>query len=334
MFRNETVIILGAGASWHYGYPTGEGLVECVITMALRFRDYCRARLECGQTVQMVPNYVQERMDSSKGISGANEAWAMVADECQLLVDRLQTVRPLVIDYFLGWNPALQPIGKLVIAAVILECEAIDSSQLGNQNRKDLLIDGTAKPYTDETLKRAIKKCKDDWYRFITHKLVMGCKKSGDIFSNNVRFITFNYDVSLEYRLSNALTAIDLLEHEDVVRFLSDKRIVHVYGSVHPAIPSKDQFVNAHVANILGTQFSQPLNFQTEFDSRKQFLDSCLEASNNLRTIDPHDKEDRAALKIARKWLESANVLYILGYGFDENNNKRIGLDDAFDQPA
>jgi hypothetical protein len=32
MFKasNSTVFILGAGASWHYGYPTGETLVEKV----------------------------------------------------------------------------------------------------------------------------------------------------------------------------------------------------------------------------------------------------------------------------------------------------------------
>ncbi len=31
MFTNKTVFILGAGASWHYGYPTGEDLVKKVI---------------------------------------------------------------------------------------------------------------------------------------------------------------------------------------------------------------------------------------------------------------------------------------------------------------
>jgi hypothetical protein len=34
MFRNKTVFLLGAGASWHYGYPTGEELVRKVIERA------------------------------------------------------------------------------------------------------------------------------------------------------------------------------------------------------------------------------------------------------------------------------------------------------------
>jgi hypothetical protein len=34
MFTTKTVFILGAGASWHYGYPTGEGLVKKVVEKA------------------------------------------------------------------------------------------------------------------------------------------------------------------------------------------------------------------------------------------------------------------------------------------------------------
>ena len=36
MFKdsNRAVFILGAGASWHYGYPTGEMLVENIIEKA------------------------------------------------------------------------------------------------------------------------------------------------------------------------------------------------------------------------------------------------------------------------------------------------------------
>jgi hypothetical protein len=34
MFHVPTVFILGAGASWHYGYPTGEDLVKMVIERA------------------------------------------------------------------------------------------------------------------------------------------------------------------------------------------------------------------------------------------------------------------------------------------------------------
>jgi hypothetical protein len=31
MFKSPAVFILGAGASWHYGYPTGEYLMKKII---------------------------------------------------------------------------------------------------------------------------------------------------------------------------------------------------------------------------------------------------------------------------------------------------------------
>jgi hypothetical protein len=107
-------------------------------------------------------------------------------------MSRLQTVYPLLIDHFLAWNESLRPIGKLLIAAVILECEAKRSVRDGG------------------------------WYRFLVHKLVYGCSESADILRNNVRFITFNYDASLENYLFAALTSLDILNqnHAQVVYIL------------------------------------------------------------------------------------------------------------------
>jgi hypothetical protein len=35
MIEKSTVFVLGAGASWHYGYPTGEELVQQVTNFGL-----------------------------------------------------------------------------------------------------------------------------------------------------------------------------------------------------------------------------------------------------------------------------------------------------------
>jgi hypothetical protein len=309
MFRKSTVFVLGAGASWHYGYPTGEGLIDSVMSMASRLSGYCEQRLRSGQVVQIIPQYVEERIDSTKGIAGAKGGWETVRDECELFCDRLKAVRPLLIDHFLAWNEELRPIGKLMIAAAILECEASWLRVRVNQNSRDI-----TKP--------------DDWYRFIIHKLVYGCGKSSELLDNIVHFITFNYDTSLEYHLFRALTAIDLLQRADVEKFFRDDRIIHVYGSVHPEIPKDEDGIDLISAQNLGHVFGSPLNHGEEFEPRKTFLDRCLAASANLRTVDPHDKEeDEESLSRARQWVADAEVVYILGYGFDQNNNRRIGLD-------
>ena len=104
MFRKNTVFVLGAGASWHYGYPTGEGLVENVVSMARRLAKYCENRLGCDQVVQFIPDYVAQFYENNKGVKGAVDAWEYVRKQCQFLIERLHSVRPLLIDHFLAWN--------------------------------------------------------------------------------------------------------------------------------------------------------------------------------------------------------------------------------------
>jgi hypothetical protein len=270
MFDRETVFVLGAGASWHYGYPTGEGLVEAIVTMARRFSQYCDNRLKSGQVTQHIPEYLTRRTDASKGVNGHIAGWTAVRDECLLFIDRLESVRPLLIDYFLAWNEDLRPIGKLMIAAVILECEARWLKLRANYNRRLIRLNDPMKPGGEEMKRLDISRYQDDWYRFIVHKLVFGCKESADLLNNKVRFITFNYDTSLEHHLYRALTAIDLLNHNDVEPFLSHDRIIHVYGKVHESIPAKRDAIDLVTAEGLGNEFAEPLIHATEFASVRE----------------------------------------------------------------
>jgi hypothetical protein len=59
----------------------------------------------------------------------------------------------------------------------------------------------------------------------------------------------------------------------------------------------------------------------------KQSLDEIYCASKRLRVIDPHDKgtDDQVAQQ-ANAAIQDAEVVYILGYGFDVQNSKRLGL--------
>jgi hypothetical protein len=283
MFEQETIFVLGAGASWHYGYPTGEGLVEDVISMARRFSRYCDNRLKCGQIIQYVPEYVSQKMKATDAVG----AWTNVRDECNLFVDRLESVRPLLIDYFLAWNEDLRPIGRLMIAAAILECEARWLKLRANDNRRLLLCNNPMKPSPEQVKRLDITKHQDEWYRFIVHKLVVWCRRSVDLLNNKIQFVTFNCDTSLEYHLFRALMAIDLLKRDDVERFLIEDRIVHVYGKVHEAIPIESDAIDLEATKALGVDFSKAPNYEKEFGGPKEFLDQCSKASESLRTIDP-----------------------------------------------
>src|ERR1700730_4308306 len=178
MFINPTVFILGAGASWHYGYPTGEDLVKKVIEKARTAGEYFKTAPKFSNLQR--PQYVgrDAAEDASVCTQDIKAQWEKAWRECEALVSRLRQVNPLVIDYFLGQNPTLQPIGKLMIAWVILECEHLYSNLRGNVNRRELLLNSTNLQDRERAPTLDVSKCKDNWYRFIIHKLITNCTNS------------------------------------------------------------------------------------------------------------------------------------------------------------
>ena len=325
MFINKTIFILGAGASWHYGYPTGEDLVKKVIGKARIAEDYFRISMNASNVNVRRPEYVGRDAPKDAGLS-TNEIraqWQKALGECQTLVSRLREVNPLVIDYFLGQNPTLQPIGKLMIAWVILECEKDYSRLGGNINRQEVLKSSPMFADREHAKTLDLAKCKDNWYRFIIHKLAVPCMNSTDLLQNDVHFVTFNYDVSLEHALDQALRNIELFKTADIERFLSKDRIIHVYGKVR------------EVSSVVSIDWNIPWTGQyfadaANHEAYKFFLDTVYAASKGLRVIDPTDKEsDKASIRAAKKAIKAAACVYILGYGFDQYNNKRLGLSEA-----
>jgi hypothetical protein len=328
MFKNKTVFILGAGASWHYGYPTGEELVQKIISKSLTIEDCFR--------ISAIPPINGHRPDyiarnSPHGASGAEiqAEWKTASKELTDLAKRLKQVNPLVIDYFLGQNADLQPIGKLMIALVILECEALFLSGRANENRRELLRQSPLFDERKQARQVALQFFRDDWYRFILHKLVMNCQESCDILKNDVQFVTFNYDVSLEYELALGLRSISLFETKDIDEFLGGDRFLHVYGKVRDsatALPSVEfDFLSGR-----GGPYQYNEDKGEMGKTLKPLLDTAYKASKNLRVISPSDKElDAKVIEAAKSAIRDAACVYILGYGFDENNSMRLDLSNS-----
>jgi len=299
MFKKPTVFILGAGASWHYGYPTGEGLVREVLKKCSVARDYFRD----SSNAMLVPQYVKDQI-GKKGLNGAIiesdvQAWDNSWRQCEELAERLKAVDPLVIDYFLGQNQELQDIGRLLITWVIRERETQFMREQRNVNRSQA--------------------AQDNWIRFVSHRLVVGCTTSRQIFENDVCFVTFNYDMSLEDKLLSSLRGISLFASEDITEFFGNNRFLHVYGKIRDKEqPDLIPLMNLHMDNgRIDPRFAQG------------FFDELYRASKGIRTIDPHDKTDEETLQRAKTAILRAKCVYILGYGFDARNSERLGLNEA-----
>jgi hypothetical protein len=304
MFKDPTIFILGAGASWHYGYPTGEVLVKEVIEKSQEAARYFEHSFRAQN--DKLPRHLLER---SKG-KHQRTLWKEASEECERLRAGLEQVKPLVIDYYLGLNSDLQDIGRLLIAWVILDREHKFQQGKNHNRRQD------SEPR------------EDNWCRFIIHQLAIHCKKSKDLLFNPVMFVTFNYDVSLEHALKKGLSHIKMFDDEDVETFLAGSRIVHIYGKV------RDGYAPAHWP-VSGLQKLDRSNL-TEHSApsyhaqMNELLDIAYDAAKGLRVIDPHDKgANDTDLMMARTAIAKAKRIFILGYGFDEHNSERLGLRDS-----
>jgi hypothetical protein len=300
MFSVPTVFILGAGASWHYGYPTGEMLVKKVIEKAEIAAQFFKWSAEGANG-----NFPKILLETTKN-QDWRQRWMALHDQCERLRLGLQQVNPLVIDYYLGWNADLQEIGRVLIAWVILECE----EQSRGVNINQPAVAGRRTPMTES---------RDDWCRFIIHQLAIHCQTSGDLLRNKVSFVTFNYDVSLEVTLKTGLQHIQMFDEPDVEKFLDGSRIVHIYGKVRDlrSVRAQVKWSNTNPNRATIIDFCELLNV-------------VYSASQGIRVIDPHDKGANAQdLTIAQSQIHAARRVFILGYGFDEHNSERLGLREA-----
>lgn len=317
MYKEETVFILGAGASWHYGYPTGEELIRLVKEAANRLRDICDHLRREPSFINIPPEYL--RKDKNDQTSSALNKFI---EECEWIKDTLNQVNPLVIDYFLHHHPSLQNIGKLLISFVLLERERDFIQHNGNINQIKKLENSPDRIEQNRAQHFDVSKCNDDWLRYVLSKLVRDCEKPCDLLKNKISFITFNYDVSLENRIFNDLVNNERIPKKDKHKFYNrDDLVLHVYGSLTQKAFENDQYGKFPIIKQRYGLNNPKLAIDT-----KVCLDKAWAAAQNIYTIPEQKKENNQTLDIAKDKISKAQTIYILGYGFDENNSDLIGL--------
>jgi hypothetical protein len=203
MFNQRTVFVLGAGASEEMKFPLG-----------LQLRDRIRAHMKL--------------TDSGAGMQGpaANLLVHLArlngnGPECIEAAHRIENGLPYFgsIDDFLDHrrdDSLLIQISKMAITQLILECETASPLSQVNQGRRvgDLGLAET-------------------WYFKFVKMLVKDRPRSqmNQLFEN-VTFITYNYDRSLEYYLMWAIADACDIPISTSIELIGRLSIHHVYGSL------------------------------------------------------------------------------------------------------
>lgn len=308
MFKQQTVLILGAGASCHYGYPTGEQLILKVCKLADSWEKEIKSINGSGHSLNKQDDLFPLLNLPKTPLHDSHAACAKQKDlleKLEALISKLKSLDPINIDTFLRDNPQLREIGKILIASVLLGCEK-DSIEVPHNDHKE-----KAKGDKDSGER-------DNWYRFLVHALAgAGSKKELlEIAAHSkLIIITFNYDVSLEYHLYRALSTIEAIGEKKAKQFMKKLKIIHVYGELRKINWNADEPLKGYGAS--------------------NTVQLAMHCAKGIETID-RDKQQKLAAKkdiaIAKSAVANASRLVILGYGFDDANNEIIGLNGIISQ--
>lgn len=176
------------------------------------------------------------------------------------------------IDAFLEHRADLREIGKRAIAATLI-------------------------PF--EHPKHVFPK-EDHWYERLYQKMNAPVESFDD---NQVTFITFNYDRSLEYYLYTALKHTYNQPDEKVAEQLRAITVIHPHGQLG-LLPWQTQQGNSRpYVNEVTAEFVKT-------------------AANGIRVI--HEASDEDALRSVDSTLTWAHRIFFIGFAYDETNVKRL----------
>lgn len=188
-----TVLILGAGASMPYGFPSGDQLKERIVSSLESFPK------RSGPGTQL------ENLLHASGIDH---------DHVEEFRDELVGAHHITIDRFLQNRRNFERIGKLAIAATLIPFEA-DS------------ITPMLKPW--KALPDAKDRAAEGWYSYLARQLNLS---STDWGRGLLTIITYNYDRSLEHYLFTILKSTCEKSMEECWKIFRSIPIIHVYGQL------------------------------------------------------------------------------------------------------
>jgi hypothetical protein len=213
MFKDDTVFVIGAGASQEFGLPIGWGLTETIKKNCNFVLDDLGRGVKEGNR-QIFGHYetIYDRSDEAK-ISELNKrlnaSW-QIRDG----IDSADSIDEYIFRY--SDNPLIAEVGKLQIAYAISAAESVSS--LSEQKGFGEQIDGA----------------NNTWIWGFMKALINGIKANKvDKIGNNITIICFNYDRCIEHYLEHALIrSFHGLKREEARAIVKNIRIIHPYGSL------------------------------------------------------------------------------------------------------
>ncbi len=279
MVQTETLFVLGAGAHYPYGMPLGSELARQIIKelppKLPPFNPHGRPKLDKFSQI-CTQIYSGNVPLLSRGPHNLLPQMVEFRNRLE------QAGQPSIDDFLRTYHdaPGFPEIGRLAIAYLLMKTEF--RHDFGRSNTK----------------------ATGDWLTELFNLMHRGTNGTVEDFleQNNVSFVTFNYDRTIEHFFYLKLLHTYNLTPESALEALKQIEIKHVYGSLGPYDPNKrnkTDFVNADYKQAAD-------GIQLMFDVRQKETDEILRAQ--------------------RLYFDHPKKQIFLGFAFDEQNIKTLRL--------
>ncbi|KAA3511592.1 hypothetical protein [Agrobacterium rosae] len=210
MFKDNTVFVVGAGASAEFGLPVGWDLLQTIKTN-------CNFEGKMWHLLREGPAAIFNHYRDIFGCNTPDENWdfqlRMIAS-AQILagIESADSIDEYIFRY--THDPIIAEVGKLQITYAISLAEK--SSTMGDSfERLPQSLDGT-------------------WIWAFTKALINGVRADQvDSIGQNITIICFNYDRCIEHYLEYALVrSFHDLTHAEARKIVAKINIIHPYGSL------------------------------------------------------------------------------------------------------
>lgn len=338
MINYDTVLVLGAGASMDYGFPSGEQLIEDII-------NYLEGNIQAHSVKKkiFVALILYKHFQINKPEKTLHDCFNMV-DE---FISTFKNASPASIDDFLDKNTReeFKIIGKICVVITISRCENSEAdfmtewkdTKSDHRYYRELLY-GIAR--RNDTIPRGHLELTRGWYNYLWKKIYEG----NDIKNNlsKLTFITFNYDRSLEHFLYTRLMNLLNLKDDDAIRLFNESIVIHhVYGQLGFFKWQKDcKVINEYKTLDFGLlrvkldlftglnneRFADNLNSLPSklVKEENDYLDEILLIAGEIKTYSEAIEQPHP--NISERILNATRIFF-LGFGYHKQNLKWLNPD-------
>jgi hypothetical protein len=284
VLNRKTTFVIGAGASWDFDFPLGDGLRNRIIELlaiddpntSINFSDPGLGEL------------MRQRSTREAGVNQWTDRMGVYRRAASMIRDGLPFARS--IDSFLDGlrdEPEVVFLGKLAIATTILRSEAASplvSKQIQAANAAQTRADRLAKLV-------------GGWHAQLGQILYEGhSRDTVDTIFDHASFIVFNYDRCIEEFLTTSLMRRFAIGRARALGAVARCTIVHPYGQVGAYFPEKEDYVAFGVCE-------------------KEALEVV---ANGIKTF-TESMEDRIGDKV-KDCVAEAETIVFLGFGWLPQN--------------